>query len=118
MGVIPLDPVTERDARRTLPILVPTVAEQACTVSQRVAYLLSQDHASLPGAETILMELQRQLPGTIQAAFVAEDPEALLELHKALFVLYEVRFLHPLAPAVVHEHRPWLLHVRQMIEDA
>lgn len=110
--------MSDRIADKTLPIEIPETADKAHTISQRVAYLLSDKHESLSGAESVLVELNKNLPGALQSAFVEEDPAALLDIQKALFAIYEVSFINPLSSATVHEHSLWLLNIRNVIETA
>ncbi len=97
---------------------VPQHSEEALTLPQRVAYLLSNAHDQLPESSIVLSALVENLPATLQAAFVDRDPMALLEIHKTLYEIYEVGFSHPLSPICQHEHSPWLLRTRHQIEAA
>ena len=92
--------------------------EKARTLSQQIAYLLSNAHQMLPEAETILNTLHRDLPIILHSAFTDEESVALLEVHKTLYTIYEVSLSHPLSPICIHEHSPWLLAIRNEIENA
>jgi hypothetical protein len=52
----------------------------------------------------------------LDRAFGGGDTTACLDLHKTLYLMYELSFGNPLAPAVQHEHAPWLLQLRASIE--
>lgn len=97
---------------------IPRYPGEAITLSQRVAYLLSNAHDLLPESDVILDILAYELPNILHSAFVSQDPIALLEVHKTLYEIYEVSFTHPLSPICQHEHSPWLLRVRHEIEAA
>lgn len=97
---------------------IPQCPEEALTVSQRVAYLLSDAHHLLPESTAILSALHRDLPGTLHLAFDREDPVTLLDVHKTLYEIYEVSLSHPLSPVCLHEHNPWLLTIRNQLETA
>lgn len=51
-------------------------------------------------------------------AFRHSDSQALLEIHKALFQIYETSLSHPLSIICSHEHRTWLVRLREQIETA
>jgi hypothetical protein len=104
------------DLKPSFPI--PQHPEEALTLSQRVAYLLSDVHHLLPEATTILNALHCDLPVTLHSAFDDEEPMALLDVHKTLYEIYEVSLSHPLSPVCLHEHSPWLLTIRNEIETA
>lgn len=108
----------ERVVDKALPIAVPDNPGEAHTASERVAYLLSEDHRLLPGARSVLSDLLESLPTILQSAFVEESAVSLLDIHRALFAIYEVSLSNPLAPAAAHEHSPWLAGIRGTIEDA
>ena len=108
----------ERVADMRLPVAVPPSPEDAETVTQKVAYLLSSDHRLLPSAESMLSDLEEHLPHALQSAFREESAESLLDIQEALFAIYEVSFMNPLSSATSHEHAPWLVAVRRAIEDA
>lgn len=97
---------------------IPQCPEQACTVSQKVAYLLSDIHERLSGAEEILNSIHQDLPTIVHSAFRDEDPTALLDVHKTLYNIYEVSLSHPFSSICIHEHSPWLVTIRQQIELA
>ena len=109
---------SERVVDMRLPIEVPGGPEEARTVSQRVAYLLSADHASLARAEDVLSGLRESLSPALRSAFVEESADSLLDVQRALFVVYEASFSNPLSPAAAHEHAPWLAGVRRAVEEA
>jgi len=98
------------------PFPIPRSLEEAQTVSQRVAYLLSNDHSLLPDAKVFLTALHLDLPKTLDLAFRHEDPVALLDVHKTLYTIYEVSFSNPLSPFCLHEHSSWLLEIRNELE--
>jgi hypothetical protein len=97
---------------------IPSCPEEARTVSQRVAYLLSDLHELLPEAPAMLEALHRDLPLVLRSAFDEENSLALLEIHQTLFEIYETALSHPLAKICLHEHSPWLMTVRHQIETA
>lgn len=97
---------------------LPAVArpENALSVSQQTAYLLSGAHSELIGADEVLRSLRETLPGTLRQAFAEKDPVALLEVQRSLYAIYELSFGNPLAAAVQHEHAPWVTELRAAIE--
>ncbi len=95
---------------------IPQYPEEAFTLSQRVAYLLSDAHHLLPESTAILSSLYGDLPVILHLAFNKEDSVALLDVHKTLYEIYEVSLSHPLSPICLHEHSPWLLKVRNQLE--
>lgn len=97
---------------------IPQSPKQAQTLSQQIAYLLSNAHHLLPEVEIILNTLYKNLPIILHSAFTNEEPIALLEVHKTLYTIYEVSLCHPLSPICIHEHSPWLLAIRNEIENA
>lgn len=97
---------------------IPQTLEQAVTLSQRVAYLLSINQDSLLALTPVLSMLEIDLIVVLETAFKEEDPVALLEVHKTLYQIYEVSLCHPLSPARQHEYSPWLLTIRHRIETA
>lgn len=97
---------------------IPHHPEEALTLSQRVAYLLSNAHYLLLEATDILNTLKRDLPVILHLAFDEEEPTALLDVHKTLYQIYEVSLSHPLSPVCLHEHSPWLLAIRNELETA
>ena len=96
---------------------IPQCPKQARTLSQRVAYLLSDVHNLLLEAEAILDTVHQDLPTILSSAFGDEDPTALFDVHKTLYTIYEVSLSHPLSPVCIHEHSPWLVTIRQQIES-
>jgi hypothetical protein len=118
MNRILFDQQDERvvDLEASFPI--PQQPEQALTLPQKVAYLLSNDHHLLPHATDILRSLHCDLPIILHLAFDEEEPAALLEVHKTLYQIYEVSLSHPLSPICLHEHSPWLLTIRNALETA
>ena len=104
------------DLKPSFPI--PQHPEEALTLSQQVAYLLSTAHPWLPDATAILNSLHRDLPIILQSAFDEEEPATLLEVHKTLYQIYEVSLSHPLSPVCLHEHSPWLSTIRSELETA
>jgi|GEM_PF-1365702 len=113
-----LETLIDRVVAKALPIEIPMGPKQARTIAQRVSYLLSEAHPLLPEATAVLAALSRDLPGTLKLAFGEEDPSALLDVHQALFVIYELSFGNPLALATMQEHSPWLIATRNAIEAA
>lgn len=107
----------ERIADKALPLEVPDNLDEARTVSQRVAYLLSNNHRRLAHDDSVL-SISESLPAVLQSAFVEESAVSLLDIQQTLFVIYEVSFSNPLSLAALHEHRPWLSGIRCAIEDA
>ena len=97
---------------------IPRTSREAQTLSQRIAYLLSNIHEQLPDSEAVLAQVDRDLPSTLISAFNDEEPIALLEVHKTLFQIYETSLSHPLSPICLHEHSPWLMTIRNAIEIA
>jgi hypothetical protein len=116
MVQLPLEKLFDRQADHKLPIETPVAPGDARTASQRVAYLLSEAHESLPAATSVLEALNQSLPDTLHSAFAERDSDALLDIHKALFAIYEMSFSNPLSPSAIHEHTPWLVHIRQTLE--
>jgi Iron-containing redox enzyme len=111
-----VNPKNERLVNLT-PLETPQSLENIHTLSQQVAYLLSNKHELLPLLEVVFNCLYRDLPTTLNLAFQDEDT-ALLEVHKTLYTIYEITFNHPLSPVCLHEHSPWLLTIRNQIENA
>jgi Iron-containing redox enzyme len=113
--------ITARDDRlapQGLPIRVPDSPAGATTIETQTGYLLSAAHEDLAGAGEVLARLRTSLPGTLEAAFGREDDAALLDLHKALYAIYELPLSDPLFPGTVHQHSPWLAKTRWQIEGA
>lgn len=98
--------------------ITPQSTEKARTLSEKIVYLLSNTHQMLPEAETIFNTLYQDLPIILHSAFTDEESVALLEVHKSLYNIYEVSLSHPLSPICIHEHSPWLLTIRNQIENA
>ncbi|AFZ11439.1 hypothetical protein Cri9333_0473 [Crinalium epipsammum PCC 9333] len=96
---------------------IPQRPEQAFTLAEKVAYLLSNDHQFLE-TTAILRDLEYDLPVILHLAFEQEDTIALLDVHKTLYQIYEVYLSHPLSPVCLHEHSPWLLTLRNQLETA
>jgi hypothetical protein len=113
-----LEKLFDRLAPHELPIETVIAPEEARTTSQRVAYLLSGAHESLPSAASLLDALKQSLPAALHSAFAERDAASLLDIHKALFAIYEVSFSNPLSPAAMHERSPWLMHIRDALETA
>lgn len=113
-----LQRMTDRVVGKLLPIETPERPKDARAMSQRVAYLLSDDHESLPGAASILELLNAELSLTLGNAFEELNSAALLELHKSLFAIYEVSFCDPLSPSARHEYSPWVINFRNAVEAA
>lgn len=113
-----VDETTDRVVGTGLPVPVPARSEAAVSFDQRIAYLLSDRHQSLPAAAEVLAVVKQELPVLLRRAFGGADPEALLEVHKGLFPIYEASFSNPLSAACQHEHSPWLMEVRATIEEA
>lgn len=87
------------------------------TIPERLVYLLSADHRSLPSADEEAASLAEEVRARL-GAFERRDAETLLELHKALFVIYETSFVNPLSPAALHENSAWLAAIRGPLEEA
>jgi hypothetical protein len=118
MTVLRLDVLTDRVADKGLPTQVPANLREARTLAAHTAYLLSQALPFSREEEVVLAALRAALPGTLDAAFGGDDAIALLDVHETLYVIYEVSFANPLAPAAVHEHSSWLTALRQSLEEA
>jgi len=97
---------------------IPRQANEAHTMSQKVAYLLSNLHESLPGSEALITDLHRDLSLILLSAFDDKNPVALLDVHKTLYMIYEVSFGNPMSPICAHEYSYWLIKVRNAIEKA
>lgn len=108
----------DRLAPDQLPVRVPASASEATSVETRIGYLLSAAHEDLPGAHEVLGRLRSELPGALRDAFEREEAEALLDVHKAMYAIYELPLSDPLFPGTVHQHSPWLAEVRWQIEQA
>jgi hypothetical protein len=108
----------ERIPEIKLPFAAPLSGKRADTPSLQVAYLLSEHCKGAQDAAEVRERLRRELPAHVHAAFIQEDAATLMELHKVLFMIYELKFANPLSPAVEHEHSPWLGEVRTTIEEA
>lgn len=65
-----------------------------------------------------LGELRSKVARSIARGFEEGDEEALQDLHRALFAIYEVSMANPLSSACVHEHAPWLVAIRGQLETA
>jgi len=118
METAKLEITIERLPGTALPWAAPSFPEEAVTLSSRFTYLLSDAHEKLPGAEKMLRDFMVELPAAQREAFEKENAECLLEVHKILFLIYELYFANPLAPALAHEHSPWLLQVRRLLEES
>lgn len=97
---------------------IPKSQKEANTLSEKIAYLLSDVHHQIPEATKILDTINQDLPLILSSAFDDENPIALLEIHKTLFQIYETSLSHPLSPICLHEHSIWLLNIRNQIETA
>ena len=109
----------ERIANLKLPLPVPACAEEAKTLSQQTAYLLSIPRETLeksPEAQAMLESVRRGISGDLHAAFVEEKPEALLDVHRTLYAIYEASFANPLSPQAEHATSAWLAEMREKIE--
>jgi hypothetical protein len=68
---------------------------------------------------TVPMLAEGRLAQTLEAAYGGgADEDALGDVQRALFAIYETSFANPLSPACRHEHAPWLCAVREPIERA
>lgn len=108
----------DRLAPDQLPVRVPARAADATSLETQVGYLLSAAHDDLPEADDVLARLRSGLPDAVRAAFGREDPDALLDVHKAMYAIYELPLSDPLFPGTVHQHSPWLAEVRWRVEHA
>ncbi len=108
----------ERIPEMDLPWAPPSSPEEAETLSSKFTYLLSNIHEKLRSADTVLQELREDLPSKLREAFERSDSAALLELHKILFLIYELHFANPVAPPVKHERSPWLLGFGSRLKTA
>jgi hypothetical protein len=81
-----------------------------------VVQLLTSDEESSAFTQRV-NELNRQVAALLEPAFGEGAEAALLEIHKALFLTYELNFINPLHPATRHQFAPWLIQLRQRIED-
>ena len=114
-----LDQNHNRVVSKELPIPLPASPDAVDTLSEGVAYLLSEDHRELADAERVLSRVQGPMLESVSArAFGEENEEALLDVHQALFAMYETSLSNPLSRAARHEHSPWLASIRQTIEQA
>jgi hypothetical protein len=111
-----LDHRLDRIVEINSPFEIPQNPQNAQTLSQKVAYLLSGDHETLIGAKELLLELPPILSGELVRAFKYRNTEALLEIQKVLYAIYEISFSNPLSPLCSHEHSPWLIEIRNIIE--
>jgi len=62
-------------------------------------------------------ELQCEVNRLLEPAFIHGVEAALWEIHRALFLIYELNFMNPLHPATRHQFDPWLTRMRQSIEE-
>lgn len=115
---MPVNPHKDRVVDINPLFSIPPSQEEARTLSQQVAYLLSNTHEQLPDSQALLERVERDLLNTLHSAFNDEDPVALLEIHKTLFQIYETSLSNPLSPICLHEHSPWLITIRNTIETA
>jgi hypothetical protein len=107
----------ERIAPDVVPVAIPAAPEEARGIAGKIAYLLSGDHAELAGAAEVHARLVDELPAALARAFGDRDAAALLDVHQALFAIYESSFVNPLSPFARHEHAPWLAAPRRRIEE-
>jgi hypothetical protein len=112
------EPIADRLADRRLPAATPATAQAARSPSERVAFALSAPDPAPAEVRQLLAALMEDVPRTLHRAFEGRDETALLEVHKILFLLYEVTFVNPLSPAAAHERSPWAVHLRQTLEAA
>jgi pyrroloquinoline quinone (PQQ) biosynthesis protein C len=61
--------------------------------------------------------LQHHAYDLLGPAFAEDNDSALLEIHKALFLIYELNFINPLHPSARHQFAPSLERLRQWIEE-
>ncbi|MBE9263568.1 iron-containing redox enzyme family protein [Microcystis sp. LEGE 00066] len=99
------------------PFHIPQNPQEARSLSQKVAYLLSGEHETLIGAKELLLELPQTLSQELIQAFEHRKVEALLEIQKTLYAIYEISFSNPLSHLCFHEHSPWLIEIRNTIEN-
>lgn len=72
------------------------------------------DHAGRGQEHTALLTaLEQQL----DAGLSAGDPEALLDVHRSAYAIYEMVIGHPLSPAARHERSEWLNRFRWTYEE-
>jgi len=95
---------------------IPRHPQEALTLSQTVAYLLSGDHFHLPQSEVVLKSLNDKLPKVLDLAFKEEDPQALLDVHQSLYLIYEINFSDPESVVCSHQYSSWLLNIRKQLE--
>jgi hypothetical protein len=96
----------------------PPAVDELRTPSEALAYLLSGPHEMLRCAAEVRTRLQRELAAVTGSGFNDRDPSALLEIHKILYMLYDLSFGNPLSPAVAHERSPWIATIRETLESA
>jgi hypothetical protein len=88
------------------------------TFSQKLEFLLSHSHDSLPNVKSTINALKDELPSLLSLAFDDENENALFEVHKALFLIYETRLAYPQSIICIHQDSIWLLEICKLIESA
>lgn len=106
-----------QDAERLPPISFP----QNLFAGSLAGFPVTSELVELLGSEeepAALAGLRSKVSLGIARGFEEEDEEALQDLHRALFAIYEVSMANPLSRACVHEHAPWLVAIRGQLEAA
>ncbi|WP_304459422.1 iron-containing redox enzyme family protein [Alicyclobacillus sendaiensis] len=98
-------------------IEIPARSEEAGTLDERVAYLLGHYYRDPVGCSRILQEIDATINSILRKALDEEKSDALLEIHKTLYTIYEVSFAHPMSAVTDHEYSTWLLGIRNRLED-
>ncbi|HEV3156803.1 MAG TPA: iron-containing redox enzyme family protein [Candidatus Baltobacteraceae bacterium] len=91
--------------------------DSAQTLDAMIFRMLMSDSNGSPNEE-ILRRVRAYLDDVISAAFQDGFDHALDEVHRALFLIYEITLIDPFHPAAKHQHAPWLLELRNGIEQA
>ncbi len=113
-----IDTHSQIDFNRVAPSKLPFEAVNGIDHSTpfylKLKYLLSKTTVD----ENMVSSLHRELETLIHSAFEKNDEAALLEVHKSLFMIYEINFLDPLAIPVNHLRSIWLITIQSKIEEA
>lgn len=84
----------------------------------KMRFCLSNHHDSIDEFELFMNKMKRHAKELVNEAIVKKNQNALLEMHQALYLIYESNFSHPLSIPASHLNQPWLSEIQCEIEEA
>ncbi|MFD7372849.1 iron-containing redox enzyme family protein [Streptomyces mirabilis] len=107
--------------RQRIPSMRPPLRDPSQTARHTVEHRLARcldGPPDLQGRGDDSRALLRTTQDRLEAGIASQDPDALLDVHRSLYAVYETLLGHPLAPAARHERSAWFNVFRAMCEDA